>query len=402
MKEQWKQQMQQKLTEYQRSAPDMPWADIEQRVAAQRKPALAVALWLRRAAAAAAVLLLVGAGWWMTRQPAVHETVSQQAAPAPHAPTKEPLIASSQPPIANRQQPIANRQQPKANRQQPTATQLVSHPVDTNADTVATEEAISQELTANSQEPTANSQPPIANRPTANSQQPIANSQALTASVLASESTVETEERSPALTAYVSTPMSGETGLGHGRGGLVYGDYTTQQPVPSTTDHSVTEHARHHQPIRFGLSLRYPLGERWSIESGLSYTRLSADVTRTEGTKTTAIGQKLHYIGLPVSVSCRLWSTRRFQLYGTGGGMVEKMVSGSRTAYGQRESLTIRPLQFSLNAGAGAEYQLAPSLGLYVEPGVSYHFDNGSSVPTFYQEQPFSFQLNMGIRWSVK
>ena len=39
--------------------------------------------------------------------------------------------------------------------------------------------------------------------------------------------------------------------------------------------------------------------------------------------------------------------------------------------------------------------------GIYAEPGVAYYFDNESSLPTIYQEKPFNFNLNMGLRFNL-
>ena len=79
--------------------------------------------------------------------------------------------------------------------------------------------------------------------------------------------------------------------------------------------------------------------------------------------------------------------------------MAEKMITGSRTSEGKEEGIKNQPLQFSINGAAGAEYQLGNVLGFFVEPGLSYHFKNDGDIPTFYQEKPLGFNLNLGIRF---
>ena len=54
--------------------------------------------------------------------------------------------------------------------------------------------------------------------------------------------------------------------------------------------------------------------------------------------------------------------------------------------------------QFSLVGGIGANYRLADHLGVFVEPGVSYFFDDGGDVRTIRKKTPFNFQVQGGIR----
>ena len=55
-----------------------------------------------------------------------------------------------------------------------------------------------------------------------------------------------------------------------------------------------------------------------------------------------------------------------------------------------------------MNAAAGVQYNFSNLLGLYVEPGVSYYFDNGSSVSNIYKDKPFNFNLNLGLRFTIR
>ena len=38
----------------------------------------------------------------------------------------------------------------------------------------------------------------------------------------------------------------------------------------------------------------------------------------------------------------------------------------------------------------------------YAEPGVGYYFDNGSDVKTAYSDNPFNFNMKLGLRYSIK
>ena len=167
------------------------------------------------------------------------------------------------------------------------------------------------------------------------------------------------------------------------------------------------ERVSHRQPIRFGLTLCYRLNDQWSIESGLVYTRLSSDYTYLlAGTPNAQGEQQLSYIGIPLKVNYQLWNSRHVGLYVTAGGMMEKMVKGSlqMTENGkeQKTDVSIKALQFSVNGAVGMEYRLTNLMSIYAEPGVDYYFNNHSNMPTYYQEKPFSFNLNVGLRFCIK
>ena len=62
------------------------------------------------------------------------------------------------------------------------------------------------------------------------------------------------------------------------------------------------------------------------------------------------------------------------------------------------EALSQRPWQFSVLGAVGAQYNLSRRVGVYVEPGVSYYFDDGSSLATLRKEHPCGFTLQAGLR----
>ena len=41
------------------------------------------------------------------------------------------------------------------------------------------------------------------------------------------------------------------------------------------------------------------------------------------------------------------------------------------------------------------------NVGVYVEPGVSYYFDDRSTLSTIYKEKPLNFNLNLGVRYTI-
>ncbi|MDR0939662.1 MAG: PorT family protein [Mediterranea sp.] len=149
---------------------------------------------------------------------------------------------------------------------------------------------------------------------------------------------------------------------------------------------------KHRQPISVGVSVRKALPRGFSVETGLTYTLLSSDVTLSGSER--AVSQKLHYIGLPVRANWNFLEKRLVTLYASGGGMVEKCVYGKLGS----DKLTVKPLQFSVMGGVGAQINATKRVGFYVEPGVAYYFDNGSAVRTIRKDTPFNFNLQAGLR----
>ena len=173
---------------------------------------------------------------------------------------------------------------------------------------------------------------------------------------------------------------------------------------------SVKTEYKHRLPVRVGLNVAYRLTDRLSVESGVSYTRLSSDMK--DGTKDnySSGSQILDYIGVPLNVKYRAFGYRRLSVYASAGLLTEKCVSGKTTheyvISGEKkkhetEDVAAKPWQLSVNAALGAQFDVLRNVGVYVEPGVSYYFDDRSPLSTIYKEKPLNFNLNLGIRYTI-
>lgn len=173
---------------------------------------------------------------------------------------------------------------------------------------------------------------------------------------------------------------------------------------------SVKTEYKHRLPVRVGLNVAYRLTDRLSVESGVSYTRLSSDMK--DGTKNnySSSSQKLDYIGVPLNVKYRAFGYRRLSVYASAGLLTEKCVSGKATheyvISGEKkkheaEDVAAKPWQLSVNAALGAQFDVLRNVGVYVEPGVSYYFDDRSPLSTIYKEKPLNFNLNLGVRYTI-
>lgn len=163
----------------------------------------------------------------------------------------------------------------------------------------------------------------------------------------------------------------------------------------------------HKLPFSAGISVRRELSDRWGIESGLTYSQLNSDLTASGEDVYYNQNQTLHYIGIPVKADYSLYRNNRMTLYASSGGMIEKCVSGKvETGYYENNRKTkssgrsnkADQLQISLTAAIGLQYRISDRLSLYAEPGLSYHFDDGSSVASIRKEKPLNINLLCGVR----
>ena len=386
MKEQWRQQMQQKMADYRKSAPEVSWEKIDKALASNKPKAKAVLMWMRRIAAAVAVLVVATAGYLALDRN--HEELSRGDG-FDHPVSSANGITQSRP----------HHQESQQTKVEPVVVKAKTHQTTAKAVEVQEEPPTPQPQEMQPQE-------------TRESQEPRH-----------THSVVETPKRQtldePSVIRQHTSSGSrlmAKVYLSNGLAGSNSSIRDYGYPVDFLNNHEKTEpsgltqyynnnstNLTHHQPVRLGLSLRYRLNDRWSIESGLAYTRLRSDLKWRSGQEAE---QTLSYIGIPVNANYLLWGSRYVNFYVSAGAMVEKMVKGSlyTTDMGkeQSESISIHPLQFSVNGGIGAEFNLTNQFSIYAEPGMGYYFDNGSDVRTYYQDKPFSFNLNIGLRFNIK
>lgn len=174
----------------------------------------------------------------------------------------------------------------------------------------------------------------------------------------------------------------------------------------------VQEEYSHKIPVKVGLTARYNITGRLGVETGLTYSILSSSVKtgNSETGKNWSTGsQTLHYLGIPLNISFNILNSRYVNIYVTGGGMMEKSISGSiktdeyvdgKFARTLTAKISPKGLQWSVNAAAGVQANILPQLGFFVEPGVSHHFKNSSRVRSIYTDKPTDFSLGFGLRYS--
>lgn len=159
-------------------------------------------------------------------------------------------------------------------------------------------------------------------------------------------------------------------------------------------------YTKHHKPVTVGASVRVPLMGRWSLTSGMIYSRLKSETTIQNSHEE----QVLHYVGVPLGAIYTIWEYKRFNLYAIGGVQADVNVKATLKESGQANSLSIGKdrVQFSALVGPGVQLDLSRDFGIYVEPTARYYFNNGSHVANYYKEKPWNINFNAGLRLTVK
>lgn len=178
------------------------------------------------------------------------------------------------------------------------------------------------------------------------------------------------------------------------------------------TFRSVESEHRFYQPVSVGVEVSYDLGRRFFLGSGLSYTCLVSESSSGSLESRSSLTQTVHLLGVPLKVGYKIIDNPLFELSVAGGGRVDKAIASktvTRLALNGPEPVKSAsngkafPLYWSLTASASAAYKLSSLVGLYLEPGLSWHFgsksDNGLALETVWSGRPLNFQLNAGVRF---
>ena len=162
----------------------------------------------------------------------------------------------------------------------------------------------------------------------------------------------------------------------------------------------------HQLPFTIQMTLSRRLTPRLSIETGLSYTQLKSTSLTGSAMAYIQERQQMHYLGIPLRFGWQWYSKAHLSLYTSAGVMLELPIRGITDVnhiyngictFQDRTSISV-PCQWSTNVGLGIQYGLTPHLGIYVEPGLQYFFNDGSNLKSYRTEHPLSITLPLGIR----
>lgn len=160
------------------------------------------------------------------------------------------------------------------------------------------------------------------------------------------------------------------------------------------------ETTKHNMPVSFGATVSYDINDRLALTSGLVYTLATSSFEHGTSSNASKDEQTLHYVGIPLTASYTIWSNSWLKTYVNAGGQADFNVSAKVETEGHTTDIDKDRAQLSVGAAAGVQLNVIKQMGVYVEPGMRYYFDNGSNVQTVFKEHPCNFSLQMGLRWN--
>ena len=160
--------------------------------------------------------------------------------------------------------------------------------------------------------------------------------------------------------------------------------------------------AKHHAPVSVGMQIAFGVAPRLSLSTGVVYTRTSSDFYPYAPNNDYNVHQVLHYVGIPVGLNYELWRSGGFHAYVMAGAEAAYNVKNDTDEDGTKKQDAKRDrVQFSGKASLGAQYDISLSVGLYIEPGAKYYFDNGSDIENTFKDKKLNFNLQFGLRFNL-
>lgn len=159
-------------------------------------------------------------------------------------------------------------------------------------------------------------------------------------------------------------------------------------------------------PFSIGLNARFPVFNRLSVESGLVYTYLQTRLSNSTFGDYRA-EMNLHYLGVPLNLVWTLLKERKWEIYVSGGMMLEKGIRSEFKQFQNWDNVLIKTeankdidgVQWSLNTSLGVGYLLGRNVSLFFDPKLSYFFESDQPY-SIRKEMPLLISLNAGIRMS--
>lgn len=396
MKEQWTQDLQKKMSNYEvPTIPEGLWEDIDSAIGEiPSKTAKKAALFpnWKKACAAILLLLLIPTTLLFLNNNKENEAlvedgsvgyIPQQTAPISHiAPTSSPIAPVNH--IAN---PLAQKAPPTSKPSLVLAQEPTTQEEETPTHPLEEKQAEKEQTTS-----------------TSASQAPQSKERATAPKVPQSEDTpIFKQEKQDGI--YLAMNASGvnlssenwassvENNIPNDK--VTYSDSGSglSNSFPSATYHE----EEHDRPITIGLQVGIPVADKWSVATGLAYTYLHSEIEDATTLSSIHTDQKLHFIGVPVQLNYQLYNNRYCNIYIGTGGRIDFGVSGKTN---HESHLSHLPVNYSLKASTGVQVKLFKSLNLYAEPSVQYNIPGSKRYKTYYTKHKTMFDLQFGIRFT--
>lgn len=399
----WIKQLQSKMEHHQEPVPDDLWLDIEAQLPERHTPRHPMVAWRRVAAAAAAALVIACGSYmlWQAPKQTVEQTVGQPSIASTGV--GSPVIEEAPSPAGAVH--VASVPTQPSSRAAATHTRPI-HQIEpfTPAETPEPKQSQSeQQDKVEQQTEPQRSQPTIT--PSHEDEPLLANNEGDEGHQSRTPKPLQHRRLPVTMGLYAANGYSIDKLGNNDFSALVFADealnFGSNAPTePNTYYPDDIYYATHHAPYSLGLSVKFPLNNHWAVTSGVVYTRVKSDFSSVRHSRV----QTLHYIGVPLGVTYKIWNYKRLGIYAIGGMQADFNVKATLKQTDNAKKLSIGKdrVQFSALLGPGVQLDLARGIGIYIEPTAHYYLDNGSSLQNYFKDKPFNINLNAGLRLTLQ
>lgn len=188
---------------------------------------------------------------------------------------------------------------------------------------------------------------------------------------------------------------------GHSQNSFIQGD-----PGIGWDETDVDEEIKYDNPISIGLSFSKRLSRCVTLETGFNCVYRHANRSFTSRNLLTEQDIKQYFIGIPLKLNLDVVKYNRITFYLTIGGSVEIPVGHSVANHNllpNKPNKFVFPgygseNQYSIYGGLGLQYDVTPSIGLYIEPSIKHYVTPDDSKTFRWNGQSPNITLPIGFR----
>lgn len=153
---------------------------------------------------------------------------------------------------------------------------------------------------------------------------------------------------------------------------------------------------KHSFPIIAGISARFYLLDRLSLNTGLNYTLYASEYYTSYNNGSVAEEkQQVHYLGIPLTIDYTIIKGKYFTFYIGAGVSVDRCIK----AYIGDTILEEDRFLFSFLGNLGLQYDITNYFGLYFEPDVMVRLNQGV-IETYRYENIAILSARAGLRFT--
>ena len=163
--------------------------------------------------------------------------------------------------------------------------------------------------------------------------------------------------------------------------------------APLETIYSNSEFS-HFMPFGATVLVSFNFERNLALSTGLAYTMLYSRAQEQGGGD--IMKQYVHYVGIPVTLDWHFFNRSGFSLYSRLGGRMD-ICAGARFG---NEKMQEKPLQWTLSASVGANYNFNRTIGLFIQPELDWYITQ-TSLKTIRSQNPVNATLRIGLTFNL-